>query len=99
MSEQKEPLPHEIEITKPIMSKGKIGFSFVDPAPEKLKRIIKALNYFIAGLVTTVGATDIFTGGQAKVICFILGIAVLALGSLELGLGVKPSEDQTNNKG
>jgi hypothetical protein len=90
MPEENKPIPKGIEVTEPAVTKGKVGLSFTDPAPEKLKRIIKALNYFIAGLVTAVGATDLFTGKQAKVICFILGIVVLALGATELATGVRP---------
>lgn len=96
MSEEVKPIPQGVEVAENVIQPGTTQFmtkaAVTNPAPEKLKRIIKALNYFIAGLVTTVGATDLFTGGQSKIICFILGLVVLALGSLEFAFGVKPAE-------
>lgn len=95
MPDQTEHIPTGIEVTEPVIAHGKVGFSLSSPAPEKMKRVIKALNYFIAGLVTTVGATDLFSGRQSKIICFVLGVIVLALGALELATGVKPPETET----
>lgn len=89
---QETALPDGIEVSKPVIEQGKVVPSFKYPAPDKMKRVIKGLNYFIAGLVTAVGATDLFSGGQAKVISFILGVVILALGALELSTGVKPAE-------
>lgn len=94
MPEETTPVPEGIEVSKPVIEKGTVVPSFKYPAPDRMKRVIKGLNYFIAGLVTSVAATDLFTGGQAKVICFILGVIILALGALELSTGVKPAEEK-----
>lgn len=93
-----EKVPEGVEITEPIIAQGEVKFmtksAFTNPAPEKLKRIIKALNYFCVGLVTVVGATDLFTGKQSKIIVFVIGVFVLFLGSMEVAIGVKPAEDK-----
>lgn len=89
-------IPEGVEVSEDVMKRGTVQFmtksALTNPAPEKLKRVIKALNYFCAGIVAAVGATDLFSGGQAKVICFIVGIFVLALGSLEISIGVKADQ-------
>lgn len=91
-------IPAGIEISQPVIKPGTVEVlnkaAFSNPAPEKLKRVIKALNYFIAGLVTTVGATDLLSGRQSKIVCFILGIVILALGAVELAFGVRPEEKE-----
>lgn len=96
MPEKTKPIPEGIEVAEEVIQPGTVQVmnraAFNNPAPAKMQRVIKALNYFIAGLVTTVGATDLFSGGQSKIICFILGVIVLALGAMELAFGVKPEE-------
>lgn len=91
-----EKIPEGVEITNPVIAQGEVKFmtksAFSNPAPEKMKRIIKALNYFCVGLVTVVGATDLFTGKQSKIIVFVIGVFVLGLGALEVAIGVKPAE-------
>lgn len=91
-------IPAGVEVDKPVMAEGEVKFAtktaMNNPAPAKMKRIIKALNYFSVGLITAVGATDIFTGKQAKIIVFVIGVFVLALGSLEFLTGVKPVDDE-----
>lgn len=97
MAEEKK-IPEGVEITEPVIAQGEVKFltksAFSNPAPEKMKRIIKALNYFCVGLVTVVGATDLFTGKQSKIIVFVIGVFVLALGALEVAIGVKPAEEK-----
>lgn len=94
MPDQK--MPEGIEVEQPVIKPGTVELfnkaAFTNPAPAKMQRIIEALNYFIASLVTTVGATDLFTGKQSKVICFILGITVLGLGALKIVFGVRPED-------
>lgn len=94
MPEETEQIPKGIEVQETVVQRGTVGLSFKNPAPDKLKRVIAALTYFCAGLMTTVGATDLFSGRQAKIICFILGIVILALGALGMTIGVKPAEEK-----
>lgn len=100
MAEETQPIPEGVEISENVVSQGKVKFmtktAFSNPAPEKMKRIIKALNYFSVGLITAVGATDLFTGRQSKIIVFIIGVFVLALGSLEFITGVKPVDEKND---
>jgi hypothetical protein len=94
MQEKEEPKP--IEITVPEVKKGTIEFmnkaAFINPTPEKLKRFFEGIRYFCAGLIASVGATDLFTGRQPKIIAFILGVVILATGAAEKAIGVKPAE-------
>lgn len=83
----------KIEITKTDTTIGTVQPSLKYPAPAKMKRIIKALNYFSVSLITMVSATDLFTARQSKIIVFVLGVFILLLGAIELGTGVKPFED------
>jgi hypothetical protein len=66
---------------------------FNNPPPAKLKRILAALKYFCVSLITMVSATDLFSGGQAKIINFSLGVFILFMGAIELATGVKPVEE------
>lgn len=97
MPEETKPIPEGVEVAENVIKQGTTQLltraALANPAPVKMQRVIKALNYFIVGLMTTVGATDLFTGKQAKIICFILGVVVLALGATELAIGVKPAEE------
>lgn len=92
----------EIEVAVPEVQKGTVSFmtkeAFRNPAPEKLKRVLKALNYFAVSMITMVSATDLFSGYQSKVICFILGIFILLLGAIGLATGVKTEEDSSKSK-
>lgn len=98
MPEEVQDIPEGIEVSHPVIQPGTVQVlnraAFSNPAPLKLQRIVKALNYFVAGLVTTVGATDLFTGKQSKIICFILGVFILGLGAIELAFGVRPEEKE-----
>jgi hypothetical protein len=88
----------DVEVSVPEVQKGSIQFmnksGFNNPPPEKLKRILAALKYFCVSLITMVSATDLFSGGQAKVINFSLGVAILVMGGIELATGVRPVEDK-----
>lgn len=94
---QEKDIPKGVEVDKQIIEEGEVKFgtktAMNNPAPARMKRIIKALSFFSTGLITAVGATDIFTGGQAKIIVFTLGVFILALGAIEFLTGVKPIED------
>lgn len=88
----------DIEVAVPEIKKGSVQFmnkaAFNNPAPEKMVRILSALSDFCAAMVTTVGATDLFTGRQPKIICFILGAAMVAFRLMKGVIGVKPSTDE-----
>lgn len=98
MAEETKPIPEGVEVSENVIKPGTVSFmnktAVNNPAPEKMKRIIKALNYFCVGLMTAVGGSDLFTGGQAKVIVFIIGLFLLAIGSLEFLTGVKPVDEK-----
>ncbi len=100
MPEENEstPVPEGIEVAKPEIVKGEVNFmnkaGFNNPPPSKLKVVLEALQAFCAGLVTMVGATDLFTGNQPKVIMFILGIISMACYVILKSIGVKPAEEK-----
>lgn len=98
MPENQNPIPKGIETTEPTITQGEVTFmnkdAFNNPAPVKMKRIIKALNYFCVGLMGLVAGTDLFSGRQVKIIVFIMAAFVLAIGSLEIFFGVKPDNEK-----
>lgn len=97
MPEDKDNKP--IEVETPITAPGKVQFmnaaGFNNPPPAKLKRVLAALKYFCVSLITMVSATDLFSGGQAKIISFILGVCILFMGAIELATGVKPVDEKS----
>lgn len=93
MSEQSSTEPVQVETTK--VSTGTIRFGskgFGNPTPTLLARITKALRYFCVGLITMISGTDIFSGVQAKLICFCLGAFILLLGGIDMAVGVEPEK-------
>lgn len=91
---EETPLPEGIEVSKPVIEKGKVVASFKHPAPERMRRVIKALVYFCSGLGGVIGATDVISSSDLKVIMLFQAIIILALGSLEIFIGVKPAEEK-----
>lgn len=92
-----EPTPtatDEITVDTTAVSKGKVTVfgNINNPTPTILARATKALRYFATAMITMVGATDLFTGGQVKIICFILGVTILALGAVDIIIGVEPEK-------
>lgn len=87
-----------IEVAVPETKPGTVQFmnksAFNNPAPEKLKKVMNAIIQFCAGLTTAVGATDLFTGRQPKVIMFVLGVVMIACGSIKAAVGVKPADEK-----
>lgn len=85
-----EEQPIQVDTTAP--STGKVTFfgNVSNPTPTILARATKALRYFAVSLITMVSATDLFTGGQAKIISFSLGVFILALGAVDIVVGVEP---------
>lgn len=90
------PVPGVV-VEEPVVKKGTVKFmsaaGFKNPAPQILKKVLAAVKYFCAGLVTTVGATDLFSGLQSKVIMFCLGIVILLCGAIEYATGVQSVSD------
>lgn len=89
--------PIQVDTTKEqkgeikILTKG----AFKGDTPTMLARVTEGIRYFCAGLVVTVGATDLLTGKQAKVVCFVLGIVVLVCGAIDKAVGVVPKQNGT----
>ena len=87
----------QIEVNVPVLQTGEVKFmsksGFSNPAPDKLKRVLTAIRYTLVGVITMISGSDIFSGGQSKLISFGLGIAILICGGIELGTGVKPLPD------
>jgi len=87
---------HEVDV--PILQKGEVKMfnksGFTNPAPDKLKRVLTAIRYTLVGGITMIAGTDLFSGYQSKVICFILGVCILVCGGIELGVGVKPLPEE-----
>ena len=92
MPDEKEIPPNSIEVDKTVMRKGTVGWHPSLPPPKKLKDITDAIIYFCAGLGGIVGATDLFSGYQSKVIGLCLSCVILACGAVQKGIGVKPAE-------
>lgn len=93
-----EQQPQNIEVDKSVIEKGKVKFmskaGFFNPAPAKMKMIIKALVYFCTGLSGLVAGSTMFTGNQSKVIIFIITVFILALGAIELATGVQSAKEK-----
>lgn len=96
MPEQDE--PKKIEVDQTVVKTGTVEFmnkaAFTNPAPDKLTRVLAAIKYTFVGLITMVSATDLFTGGQSKIISFVLSVGILICGAVELGTGVKSIEQK-----
>jgi hypothetical protein len=95
LSDNMHPIPdNQIEVNQPALTEGKVEVmtkgGWMNPPPRKLKVVCESIIYFCAGLITTVSATDIFSGGQAKIISFVLGVVMLAAGAIQKGIGVVP---------
>lgn len=84
----------EVDTTK--LTAGKVTFfgPIKNPTPTLLARITKALRYFAVSLITMISATDLLSGGQAKVTNFCLGVFILALGCVDIVIGVEPESKQ-----
>jgi len=87
--------PGTVEVDQPALVKGKVEFLTKagrrNPPPAKLKSWTDGIMAFCSGLVISVGATDLFSGYQSKVICFVLGIISLGCFAIQKATGVKPS--------
>lgn len=85
----------EAETSETIKGKVRVlGKGWANPTPTKLANITKALRYFMVGCITMVSGSDLFSGGQAKIINFCLGVGILFLGAVDLGVGVEPDKKQ-----
>ena len=91
-----------IEVDQHALSKGEVthvgkdNFKFRYPTPRILKAWTDGIVYFCAGLSGIVGATDLLSGYQAKVMMLVLSVTVLGCGAIQKGVGVKPSENEKN---
>lgn len=96
-TENQDPIK-EVEVATPEVKPGTVQImnnaGFNNPAPMKLKRVLTAIRYTLVSLITAVGATDIFSGGQSKLIVFVLGLIIILTGGIELATGVKPIDDK-----
>lgn len=88
--EQKEEV--QVDTTKLATGKITVFGKMSNPTPTILARATKALRYFSVSLITMVSATDLFTGGQAKIISFCLGVFILMLGGVDIVIGVEPDK-------
>lgn len=90
--------PETHEVDKPEQMRGKIVYgpsAFKLLTPRILAKVTKSLRYFCVGLMGIVSATNTFSGSQAKIIGTVLSITILALGSVDLGIGVEPKKDSS----
>ena len=90
--------PIEVETTKE--QKGEVVFfkNISYPTPTKLANITEALRYFALSLITTVAAASgttadaLFSLAQSKWIVFWLTIVIFFLKAIDIGVGVRPPE-------
>lgn len=96
MPDQNTQTPDEVQVDTTAVTKGKVTFfgNVKNPTPTILARVTKALRYFAVSLITMVSATDLFTGGQAKIISFCLGVFILLLGGVDIVIGVEPEKKE-----
>ena len=85
----------DIDVNLPAVQHGQVKFltsksAFINPAPDKLKRLLTAIRYTLVSLITLIAGTDLLSGYQVKVITFVLGVSILLCGGIELATGVKP---------
>lgn len=80
-----------VDTTEVVKGKITVGINN-NPTPTILARATKALRYFAVSLITMVSATDLFSGGQAKIISFCLGVFILATGAIDILIGIEPTE-------
>jgi len=92
------PTDHPTEVDTTTLSTGKVTFfgNVSNPTPTILARATRALRYFAVSLITMVSATDLFSGGQSKIISFSLGVFILLLGAVDIVVGVAPDENKKN---
>lgn len=103
MSVEQKDQPEDVQdvqadVTKHIVGKIRyFGKGIGNPTPTLLARVTKALRYFCTGLITMVSGSDLFTGGQAKLISFVLGLVILGLGGVDMFVGVEqqPAEKKS----
>lgn len=90
MPEDEKPMPEGIEVEKTVMKKGKLGFYPKYPTSSRLRLVLETVVYSNTGLVSLVSGSDVFTGGQAKKISFILSAIGIIAGVFIKITGVKP---------
>lgn len=88
-----QPIPEGVvEVKEPVLKEGRVKFlnkkAFNNPAPTYVKLIVKTIQASCVGLITLVGGTDIFTGGQSKRIVFVLGAIAIVSESIMKATGV-----------
>lgn len=93
-----EEIDEKIQVDTTKVTAGKIrigGKGFLSRAtPSMLARVNKALRYFAVSLITMISGTDLFTGGQVKITCFCLGVFILALGGVDILIGVETEKKE-----
>ena len=61
--------------------------------PQIWGRVSTSLRYFLVGVIGTISATDIINPAHVKISVLVMSLLILALKSVDLGLGV--SEENT----
>lgn len=88
-----QPIPEGVvEVKEPVLKEGKVKFlskgAFNSPAPSFVKLIVKTIQASCVGLITLVGGSDMFSGGQSKRIVFVLGVIAIISESIMKATGV-----------
>lgn len=87
--------PEVVEVEKTVEKTGtvKLGINqWSNPTPIIWKRICTAARYFIVSLIGLVSASDLFTGGQAKLIIFCGTVLIFLIGAIEVFIGLEPAD-------
>jgi hypothetical protein len=92
MPEETKPT-EKVEINESVIREGTVEFmnkkGFSNPTPQRVKSAVKALQAFCISMVALVGATDLFSGRQVKVLVFVFSVAALFFEFISKATGVE----------
>lgn len=81
----------DIDVSLPAVQHGEVKFlnkdGFVNPAPDKLKRVLTSIRYTLVSFIALVSASSI---PYAQTWTLGLSAAIIICGAIELATGVKP---------
>ena len=87
---------NEIEVNVPMVQHGEVKFltsksAFINPAPDKLKRVLTAIRYTLVSFIALISASNI---PHAQTWTLGLSAAIILCGGVEFATGVKPLPEE-----